>query len=152
MSKKACPHLRGITPINLRDYYPDFYKMDYIIDVPIEVLEVMQESKRKEATYQRKRYRYKAHYSLDRGDGIENDTLFSALIPQDIFEQQEQQALLHWAIDELPETQARRIRAHYLLGIGILDIAKMEGVTRSVVDESIRRGLHNLFIFLEKME
>ena len=47
--------------INLRDYYPDFYSKDYIIEAPDEVSEVMQESKRKEAAYQRKRYRYKAH-------------------------------------------------------------------------------------------
>lgn len=138
--------------INLRDYYPDFYNKDYIIDAPLEVLEVMQESRRKEAAYQRKRYRYKAHYSLDRGDGIENDTLFSALTPQDIFELREQQTLLDWAIEELPEKQARRIRAHYLLGISISNIARMEGVARSRVDESIRRGLHNLFLFLKKME
>lgn len=141
-----------MSKINLRDYYPDFYNEDYIIDAPDEVMEVMQEAKRKEASYQRKRYRYKAHYSLDCGDGIEHDALLYAPTPEETCEQLERQREIEAAIELLPDKQARRIRAHYYLGISVSDIAKMEGVARSRVDESIRRGLHNLFIFLKKTE
>ena len=62
-----------MTKINLREQYPDFYKTDYIIEVPDEVAAVMKEHDRLEAAYRRRTYYHKAHYSLDRGDGIEYD-------------------------------------------------------------------------------
>lgn len=135
--------------INLRDYYPDFYKEDYMIEAPDEVLEVMQEAKRKEAAYQRKRYRYKAYYSLDRDDGIEHDTLYKVLTPQDIYEQQEQLEQLRIAMALLPEKQARRLRAHYFFGMSMTEIAYVEGVHRSQISRSISRALTQLAIFLK---
>ena len=38
-----------MTKINLREQYPDFYKTDYIIEVPDEVAAVMKEHDRLEA-------------------------------------------------------------------------------------------------------
>lgn len=64
-----------MTKINLREQYPDFYKTDYIIEVPDEVAAVMKEHDRLEAAYRRRTYYHKAHYSLDRGDGIEYDVI-----------------------------------------------------------------------------
>lgn len=40
-----------MTKINLREQYPDFYKTDYIIEVPDEVAAVMKEHDRLEAAY-----------------------------------------------------------------------------------------------------
>ena len=40
-----------MTKINLREQYPDFYKTDYIIEVPDEVAAIMQEYDRLEAAY-----------------------------------------------------------------------------------------------------
>lgn len=68
-----------MTKINLREQYPDFYKTDYIIEVPDEVAAVMKEHDRLEAAYRRRTYYHKAHYSLDRGDGIEYDALFVSI-------------------------------------------------------------------------
>ena len=70
-----------MTKINLREQYPDFYKTDYIIEVPDEVAAVMKEHDRLEAAYRRRTYYHKAHYSLDRGDGIEYDALFVSMKP-----------------------------------------------------------------------
>ena len=70
-----------MTKINLREQYPDFYKTDYIIEVPDEVAAVMKEHDRLEAAYRRRTYYHKAHYSLDRGDGIEYDALFVSMTP-----------------------------------------------------------------------
>lgn len=67
-----------MTKINLREQYPDFYKTDYIIEVPDEVAAVMKEHDRLEAAYRRRTYYHKAHYSLDRGDGIEYAELSKA--------------------------------------------------------------------------
>ena len=45
-----------MTKINLREQYPDFYKTDYIIEVPDEVAAVMKEHDRLEAAYRRRTY------------------------------------------------------------------------------------------------
>lgn len=136
--------------INLRDYYPDYYKSDYIVDVSEEVLFVMQRSKQKEAAYQRKLYRYKAHYSLYCDDGIEQDALMGPLTPEEIYEDNERYQEIERIFQKLPEIQSHRIRARYYDGMSVADIARKEGVARSRVDESIRRGLHNLFVFIKK--
>lgn len=135
--------------INLREYYPEFYKTDTIIEAPEEVLAIMQEAKRKEAAYRRKQYRYKAIYSLNCGDGIEAYALFATLTPEDIFAQQEQLEQLNRAIESLPEKQARRIRAHYFHGMTITEIAAIEGVHKSQITRSIGRGLAGIALYLK---
>lgn len=61
--------------INLRELYPSIYKTDTYVEVSDDVLEAIKAHERAEAACERKMYRYKAHYSLDRGDGIEHDAL-----------------------------------------------------------------------------
>ncbi|NLU24420.1 MAG: hypothetical protein GXW99_06870 [Clostridiales bacterium] len=87
--------------INLRDLYPDFYKADCIIDIPEEVLSVFVEHERREAAYARKMYRYKAQYSLDRADGIENAIQFVSYSPDEIYERKLTTQQLHAAIAAL---------------------------------------------------
>lgn len=95
--------------INLRRYYPDFYGTDCIIEVPEEVAKVMDSCERAEAAYYLRRYRHKAYYSLDRGDGIERDILFVSLSPCEIYECKVTTEQLHAAIATLPDKQAKRI-------------------------------------------
>lgn len=61
--------------VNLRELYPDFYKTDYTIEVPDEVAAAIRDADRQDAAYRRRAYYHKAHYSLDRGDGIEYDQI-----------------------------------------------------------------------------
>ena len=58
--------------VNLRDLYPDVYKNDHFVEVTEDVLETIQSAERAEAAYDRRMYRYKAYYSLDCDNGIEN--------------------------------------------------------------------------------
>ena len=58
--------------INLRDLYPDLYKTDVFLEVTDEVHAVFLADKRADAAYERQMYRYKAYYSLDHDNGIEN--------------------------------------------------------------------------------
>ena len=58
--------------INLREIYPDVYTTDFFVEVTEDVIETIQEFERAEAAYRRKIYRYKAQYSLDCENGIEN--------------------------------------------------------------------------------
>ena len=68
--------------INLRDLYPDVYKTDAFLEVTDEVQAVFQADERAEAAYERKMYRYKAQYSLDCENGIENAVLRKPETPE----------------------------------------------------------------------
>lgn len=135
--------------VNLRRYYPDFYGTDCIIEVPEKVAEAIDSCERAETAYYLRRYRHKAYYSLDRGDGIEHDILFVSLSPCEIYERKVKVEQLHAAIAALPDKQSKRIYAHYILGISQADIARAEGVDARNVRKSIKKGLRNMEIFLK---
>ncbi len=134
--------------INLRDYYP-FYTSDCFIDVPDEVAAMLRTFELREAAYRLRTYRHKAYYSLDRGDGIEHDILFVSLSPCEIYERKVTMEQLHAAIASLPDKQAKRIYAHYFLGMSKTAIAKVEGVNKSQVTRSISKALKSMEIFLK---
>ena len=135
--------------INLRDYYP-FYNADIIINVSDEVAAVLLEAEQREEAYKRRVYRHKAQYSLDNGDGIEHDVLFVSLSPCEIFERKVTYSQLHAAISALPDKQAKRIYAHYFLGMSKIAIAKSESVSEGTVRDAITRGLRNVEKYLKK--
>lgn len=137
--------------INLRDLYPDFYTSDCIIEVPDEVLSVFVENERREAAYTRKMYRYKAQYSLDRADGIENAIQFVSYSLDEIYERKLTAQQLHAAIADLPNKQGKRIYANYILGISKAEIARAEGVDEKAVRRAIESGLKNMEHFLKNV-
>lgn len=137
-----------MTTINLRDYYP-FYTHDYFIDVPDEVVELFKEFDRKEAAYRLRTYRHKAYYSLDRNDGIEHEALFVSLSPHELYERKVSMQELHAAISSLPDKQAKRVYAHFILGMSQTEIAKAEGISKMAVSYSIERALKSLEKFLK---
>ena len=123
--------------INLRDLYPDVYKTDVFVDVAEEVLAAIQGQQQNDAAYERRKFRHKAHYSLNREDGIENDALDRPLTP------------VYAALMQLPAIQARRIYARFYLGMTVAEISRIEGADRRRVWESIRRGLKKLARLLD---
>ena len=133
-----------MTKINLREHYPNYY-----IEVPDEVAAIMLEYDRLDAAYRRRTYYHKAHYSLDRGDGIEYEALFVSMTPCEIYERKVTMEQLHAAMASLPDKQAKRVYAHYFLGLTVTAIAKSEGVSAASVSESIQRGLRNMETFLK---
>lgn len=137
-----------MTTINLRDYYP-FYTHDCFIDVPDEVAELFKEFDRKEAAYRLRTYRHKAYYSLDRNDGIEHEALFVSPSPYELYERKISIQELHTAISNLPDKQAKRVYAHFILGMSQADIAKVEGVSKMAVCYSIEKALKSMRKFLK---
>ena len=135
--------------INLRDLYPDVYKTDAFVDVAEEVLAVIQSQQQTDAAYERRKFRHKAHYSLDREDGIENDALVRPLTPEEALEQKQLWEEVYAALMQLPSIQARRIYARFYLNMTVAEIAKVEGVDRRRVWASIRRGLKKLAYLLD---
>ena len=136
--------------INLKDIYPYYFTEDKWIDVPDELAQIFVEYDRAEETYERTKRRYNATYSLDRGDGIERDILFVSLSPHELYERKLTQEQLHAAIASLPDKQAKRIYAHFFLGMSKTAIARAEGVSKVSVAEAIERGLCSIEKFLKK--
>ena len=130
--------------INLRELYPDVYKTDHFVEVAEDVLETIRAAERAEAAYERKMYRYKAHYSLDCDNGIENAVLLKPQTPEMVLEEKQFQEQVYATVMKLPEKQAKRIYARYCLGMTVHEIAEVEGVDPSRVRDSIRRGLKQL--------
>lgn len=130
--------------INLRELYPDVYKTDLFVEVTEEVLEAIRAAERAEAAYDRRMYRYKAQYSLDCDNGIENAILLKPQTPEMALEEKQLREQLYAAVMALPDKQAKRIYARYYLGMRVSEIAAMESVDPSRVRDSIRRGLKNL--------
>ena len=135
--------------INLRDLYPDVYKTDIFVDVAEEVLATIQSQQQADAAYERRKFRHKAHYSLNRGDGIENDALARPLTPEEALEQKQLWEEVYAALMQLPSIQARRIYARFYLNMTVTEIAKVEGADRRRVWDSIRRGLKKLACLLD---
>ena len=136
--------------INLRDFYP-FYNADLFIEIPDEVEAALLEAERLERNFMRRRFYNKAHYSLDAGDGIENDILFVSLTPCELYERKMTAEQLRAAMASLPNKQGKRIYAYYILGISKSDIARAEGVDEKAVRVSIERGLRNMEKFLKNL-
>ena len=130
--------------INLRELYPDVYTTDFLVDVTEEVMEAIRAAERAESAYDRRMYRYKAHYSLDCDNGIENAVLLKPQTPEMVLEEKQFQEQVYAAVMKLPEKQAKRIYARYYLGMTVNEIAEVEGVDPSRVRDSIRRGLKQL--------
>lgn len=134
--------------INLKDYYP-YYTKDTLIEVSDELAVAFEDFNKVEAAYERKKFRYKAHYSLDCNDGIEHDILFVSLTPDEIYERKLTTAQLHVAIASLPDKQAKRIYAHYFMGMSKTAIAKAEGVSEKAIRVAIERGLQSIEKYLK---
>lgn len=136
--------------VNFKKYY-DHITTDTYHDVPDEVFDILEEYRKAEQAYHSRINYHKAYYSLDRDDGIEHSALFVSLSPDEIYERKLTREQLHAAIATLPDKQAKRIYAHYFLGMSKADIAKAEGVNKSQVTRSINRGLSHLEKYLKNV-
>ena len=130
--------------INLRDLYPDMYKTDTFLEVTDEVQAVFLSDKRAESAHERQMYRYKAHYSLDCDNGIEDAVVHRSPTPEEVLEEKQLRDQLYAAVMELPDKQAKRIYARFYLDMSVKEIAQAEGVDPRRVRDSIHFGLKKL--------
>ena len=139
-----------MTTINLRDYYP-WYIEDQYIEVSDEVAAELRADKLYEAAHQRRTTRNKAQYSLDCDDGIEYSACLSNPTPQELLERMERFCALWNALNSLPEVQGVRVEAHLILGKSYRQIAREQGVDKSVVRRSVKRGMAAMKKYLKKV-
>lgn len=137
--------------INLKDFYP-FYQEDCFIDLPTEIAELLQRDKAKEATYRRKLRYHNAYFSLDRNDGIEKRIVFKSYSPEEIYERKITCEQLHAAMETLTDKQAKRLYAHFFLGLSKSEIARNEGVDCCHIVRSINLALKKIGRYLKSID
>lgn len=71
--------------VNLRDFYQSIYDHDCLYEVPDEVAELLILYKRREEAHRRLTYKYRAYFSLDCCDGIENEAVHNSPSAEEIF-------------------------------------------------------------------
>ena len=59
---------------------------------------------------------------------------------------------LREALEHLPPVRSRRIYAYFMLNMKMVGIARIEGVSRTSVSQSIRSGLKNLKRYFKQTE
>ena len=89
-------------------------------------------------------YKRQAYYSLDAGDGIEKEAVFTSKTPQEIYESKVSNDELYAAINQLPLKQAKRIYARYFQNMSLTDIARDEHVDVSAIKRSIDQALKRI--------
>lgn len=138
--------------INLKDIYPYYYTDDHFIEVSDEIADIFISSHKHEHAYNEKVRYHQAYFSLDVNDGIENNAINAPISPPEIYERKYIKEEIHYAIQQLPVKQARRIYAYFFYQVNKKDIASIEGIDESSVRESINRGLINLGIILNQLQ
>jgi RNA polymerase sigma-70 factor (ECF subfamily) len=129
--------------INLRDFY-HWYDTDEFIEVSEEVAAEMFGDIRDEETYERVKRRYGV-ISLDVDDGtLEKASLNVFGSPEAYVLRMEQRCRLCHALNSLPEIQGRRIDAHFIQRISRKELALIEGVTESALNECIALGIKSM--------
>ena len=127
--------------INLKDIYP-YYTEDCFITVEDAVADTFDECRKQEQSCERKVFRHRAYYSLDRNDGIENSMLRKSDSQYEAYERKQFNKHLYLAILRLPEKQAKRIYAYFFLGMNLSEIARSEGIyCHKSIKGSIEAGL-----------
>lgn len=89
-------------------------------------------------------YRYKAHYSLDCDNSIENAILLKIQTTEMLLEEKKLREHFCAVLMALPEKQAKRICIRQYLVMRVSEIAAAEGADPSRARDSIRRGLKQL--------
>ena len=137
--------------IDLRNYYsdPHLYGHSNYILVSDEVADVITKFEKEEQNYNLKKYRYKAYYSLNCDNGIENSVVYREETPEELYERKLSIQQLNQAVAKLPIKQGQHIYAKFFLGKSCKEIALAENVSVRTVQKSIKSGLKKLGTLLK---
>ena len=138
--------------INLRALFPEC-ELDCYIEVPEadvdayiaaltkDIVNIYIKAQREKNASKRYMFWHQAHYSLDAGDGIEDEAGYTSPPPHEVLERDLIRKQIYDALDRLPDKQRERIFAHFFLGMSKAEIARVEGVNKSQITRSINRAL-----------
>ncbi len=136
--------------INLREFYPGFYKGDYFVNVPEEVAEMLIQLRRNERSQRRRIYRNKANYSLDCYETAEYEALLPVPSAEENYEKRMNMEMLLSAMQALSDKQRRRVYEYFFMDMNYSQIARKEGSDPSTVRKAILSALRILSKKLEE--
>lgn len=110
---------------------------------------IFHESTQRERSYARKKYRWHAQYSLDRADGIDQNSTPVTDELENLFLSIEDRRALYAALQRLSSLQRRRLLMRYADRLTYSEIARREGVAPRVAQRSIERALVKLNLMLK---
>ena len=129
--------------INLRSQYPHLSE-DIFMEISDPIFEVYDHFRKQINNYDRRARYHRAFYSLDVGDGIETHAVSRVPSPEELWMRKLEKEQLREALEHLPPVRSRRIYAYFMLGMKMVGTARIEGVSRTSVSQSIRSSLKNL--------
>lgn len=120
-------------------------------DLPLQppIKQILHESAQREHSYARKKYRWHAQYSLDRADGIDQNSAPVTDELENLFLSIEDRRALYAALQRLSSLQRRRLLMRYADRLTYSEIARREGVAPRVAQRSIERALVKLNLMLK---
>jgi len=135
----------GFATVNLSQYYLDaVLDGENLVTVKAVIADEMFSDKQYQMTIERTRRRNKV-LSLDVDDGIvELASSIKTDNPVALVEFMELRCRLCCLINSLPEKQGNRFVMHFIEGKSRKEVAKLQGVSESSVNESINRGLREM--------
>ena len=110
---------------------------------------ILHESTQRDRSYARKKYRWHAQYSLDRADGIDQNSAPVTDELENLFLSIEDRRALYAAMQHLSSLQRRRLLMRYEEKLTYSEIARREGVAPRVAQRSIERALVKLNLMLK---
>lgn len=84
-------------------------------------------------------------------NGIEYSACLHEPTPQELLDRMELFVHLWNALNSLPEVQGVRVEEHLILGKSYRQIAREQGVDKSVVRRSVKRGMAAMKKYLKKV-
>ena len=141
--------------INLRNLFPEC-GLDCYIEVPEadmdayiaaltkDIVNIYIKAQRAKNAHQRRLFWNQAHYSLDAGDGIEDEADCTSPPLHEILERKLKREQIYDVLNRLPDKQRVRAYAHFFLGMSKAEIARAEGVNKSQITRSINRALSRM--------
>lgn len=138
--------------INLKEQYPELYTSDVLIEVTEAVVDTFKSFKKADKSEEKadRRHLILADIYEERVDRLLfhkakqhfNNQLatFELLVSRDD---------LYAAMNSLPEVQCKRLYAHFILGISMVEIARHEGVSVAAVSKNLKQAKKNLKKFLK---
>lgn len=117
--------------------------------IELAIDQILHESTQRDRSYARKRYRWHAQYSLDRADGIDQNSAPVTDELENLFLSIEDRRALYAALQRLSSLQRRRLLMRYTDRLTYSEIARREDVAPRVAQRSIERALVKLNLMLK---
>ncbi len=140
----------GNVRIKMADFYPD-YIGDQYVEVSPAVYEQLCIERRAERKYAIRDFRYVERYGFDEIEVGERQSIYEESVEKKYFKSRKY-SKLYEALNSIDPVYARRLYMHIGLGMKLIEVAELEGVTHVAIIKSIKKGLDEIRPLLSKSD